>query len=110
MTLPHGIRSDDPTVPWKLLCGLAVEMCGGQPAFRKEAAILKRLVKQFGAPDVERMLRGALHLKWNTLRSLGSAEGIGRRWALEAFWQREKNKSWKPPEALSSIFAKWGAR
>lgn len=94
-------------VAWKHLCGLAVKLCGSQAAFRKEAVILKRLVQRFGAEEVERMLRGALHLGWNSLRGLYGPEGLGRRWALEAFWQREKRKDWEPPEALRAIFAKW---
>ena len=90
------------------MCGWAVQLCGGQEQFRREAAILKRLVKKFGPQDVEYMLKGALHLKWNTLRSLGSAEGLGRRWALEAYYQSEKKRDWRPPYSLRSIFAKLG--
>lgn len=108
MAAPHGLPDFDDTTVRKRLCGLAVELCGSQVAFKREAAILKRLVKKFGAQEVEHMLRGAKYLGWNTLRSLGSAEGLGRRWAVEAYWQREKRRDWKPPEALREIFAKWG--
>lgn len=72
---------------WAHLCGLAVAICGGQQAFRMQANILKRLVLRYGGPDVEVMLKGAQQLGWKDLRSLGSKEGLGRRWAQEAYWQ-----------------------
>ena len=89
---------------WKKLCGIAVKICGSQEAFKKEAAILKRLVRQYGAGDVEVMLKGAQVLKWRSLTSLGSKEGLGRRWAVEAYW-REHNaqRKWKAPERLKSV-------
>lgn len=86
---------------WKRLCGKAVALVGSQDAFRKEARILQRLVKQFGPDDVERMLLGAQLLGWDSLKSLGSAEGLGRRWALSAFWQSEN----KQPDRLASVAA-----
>lgn len=86
---------------WPRLCGQAVRLCGGQESFRKESNILKRLVKQFGMGEVERMLLGAQLLGWDSLKSLGSAEGLGRRWALTAFWQSEN----KQPDRLASVAA-----
>ena len=84
---------------WKRLCGKAVQLCGSQDAFRKEANILKRLVKQFGSSEAERMLAGARLLGWTSLRSLGSKDGLGRRWALAKFWEQEN----KAPDRLASV-------
>lgn len=91
---------------WKRLCGLAVQLCGSQEKFRRESAILKRLVRQYGAEDVERMIRGAQKLGWNSLLSLGSAEGLGRRMAIQQFWKAGD----KAPVANSirDIFRGWG--
>jgi hypothetical protein len=67
-----------------------VRLLGSQETFRKESNILKRLVKQYGHVEVERMLEGAYHLGWDSLRALGSAEGLGRRMALARYWQATK--------------------
>lgn len=91
---------------WRRLCGLAVQLCGSQEVFRRESAILKRLVQQYGAEDVERMLRGAKKMGWNSLRSLGSAEGLGRRMAIQAFWKEGKREA--PAESARDIFRRWG--
>lgn len=87
---------------WKMLCGLAVALVGGQAQFRIEARILKRLVLGYGAHDVECMIRGAQQLGWNTLRSLGSKDGLGRRWALEAYWQAQ-NQNRSAGKQLESV-------
>lgn len=89
------------------MCGLAVKICGGQDAFRKQANVLKRLVKQYGAKDVEIMLKGAQVLGWRDLVSLGSKEGTGRRWATTAYWHRQKQA---PPATLESLGALFKAR
>ena len=95
------------TPKWRMLCGLAVQVCGSQPAFRKESNILKRLVKQFGPEETERFLRGALLLRWSSLTSLGSADGLGRRWALATFWQSENHQ--KPQlESLAAVLKRKG--
>ena len=91
---------------WGRLCQLAVQLCGSQDAFRKESAILKRLVRQYGAEDVERMIRGAQALGWKSLRSLGSAEGLGRRMAIQQFWKAGEKEP--VAESLRSIFKGWG--
>ena len=87
-----------PPETWRRLCGKAVALTG-QTAFQHEARILQRLVRQFGPEETERMLEGARLLRWTTLRSLGSAEGLGRRWALERYWQ-ETNRA---PSRLASL-------
>jgi hypothetical protein len=92
---------------WMRLCGKAVTLCGSQEGFRKESNILKRLVKQFGASDVERMLVGAQLLGWTSLRSLGSKDGLGRRWALTKFWDSEKRQP-KRLESLGQTFKRLG--
>lgn len=85
---------------WPQLCGLAVQLCGGQSGFQPQARILARLVKQFGAQDVERMIRGAMALGWRDLKSIGSKDGLGRRWSLERYWQDQKKT---PVETLESV-------
>lgn len=84
---------------WRRLCGQAVALVGSQASFKKEANILKRLVQQYGSDDVERMIVGARLLNWTSLRSLGSKDGLGRRWALTRYWQSENKK----PDRLSQI-------
>lgn len=101
-----GYRFDDPSVPRKKLCGLAVQLCGSQKAFKGEAAILKRLVERYGPDEVEKMLRGAIKLGWDSLRALGSAEGTGRRMAIQAFWKEGKREA--PAESARDIFRRWG--
>ena len=106
---PHGIPAvDGSTVSWKHLCGLAVNLCGGQEQFRKQANILRRLVKMYGLHDVEVMVRGAALLGWKDLRGLYSKEGIGRRWAQTAYWNREKRAPAK--QTLESVAATLKAR
>lgn len=90
---------------WRRLCGKAVALCG-KATFRKESNILKRLVRQFGPDEVERMLLGAEWLGWSSLRSLGSKAGLGRRWAIEAYWRAENNRKTPLPESLGSILRK----
>jgi hypothetical protein len=91
---------------WRHLCGLAVELCGSQENFRPQARILKRLAQQYGPERVEHMLRGAIALRWDSLVSLGSADGLGRRMAEKAYWT-EQNKG-PMPESLKSIFRRLG--
>lgn len=93
--------TDEKRALWRSLCGLAVQLCGGQEQFKREANILRRLTKQYGPGEVEKMLRGAIGLRWNSLRSLGSMEGSGRRMAIEAYWKAQKRE--KAPESLRSI-------
>jgi hypothetical protein len=88
---------------WRALCGLALQLVGSQEKFRRESNCLKRLVKQYGAKEVSYMLRGALLLKWNSLLSLGSAEGSGRRMAREAYFATFKKGPAKLPEDLKAI-------
>lgn len=94
---------------WKKLCGQAVALVGSQEAFRKEARILQRLVKQFGPTTVEHMIAGAQLLHWTSLKSLGSADGLGRRWALARYWQEQNRHPAKLPERVKSILWKMAA-
>jgi hypothetical protein len=86
---------------WRSLCGVAVKICGGQAAFRLEANILKRLVLRYGMYEVETMLLGAQELGWRSLKGLGSRDGLGRRWARNAFWNGQKRG--KPLESLGAV-------
>ena len=87
---------------WPRLCGLAVKLVGSQEAFRREARILSRLVKKFGPLETERCLIGAQLMGWTSLRSLGSADGLGRRMASRAFWLNQEKRA---PQALESLGA-----
>lgn len=98
--------TDSEKIEWRRLCGLAVELCGSQEKFRRESAVLKRLVKQYGSEDVERMLRGAKKLGWTSLLSLGSAEGLGRRMAIQQFWKAAEKEP--VAESVRDIFKGWG--
>ena len=88
---------------WQRLCGQAVELVGGQEPFRREVNILKRLVKAYGAERVEIMLSGAKALRWRSLKSLGSAEGLGRRMAEQAYWQAQNQRKPGLPESVKAI-------
>ena len=88
---------------WRRLCGMAVQVVGGQEAFQREARILKRLVKNYGTERVEMMLGGARLLGWRSLRSLGSAEGLGRRMAETAYRHEQQRQNVKLPERVKRI-------
>ena len=94
---------------WTKLAGQAVQLCGGQQNFRKEAAVLKRLVTRFGTEDVERMMAGAKLLGWRSLLGLNSADGLGRRMALSKFWESENKKPARGTlESLGNAFKRLG--
>lgn len=93
------MSSQDST--WKKLYGLAEVLLRSPEVLKRELHIMARLYHKFGANEVERMLLGAQLLGWDSLKSLGSAEGLGRRWALTAFWQSEN----KQPDRLASVAA-----
>ena len=86
---------------WRTLCGKAVALTGSQAAFQREARILQRLVRGYGPEEVDHMLDGAAILHWRNLRSLGSKDGAGRRWALEAYWQHVNHE--RPRERMESL-------
>jgi hypothetical protein len=96
------VTSDEPT--WRRLCGLGVAICGSQEKFRRESNVLRRLVVRFGPSEVEHMLHGAKTLGWNSLIGLGGADGLGRRWALQAHWQAQKQGP--PMRSLGAILRK----
>jgi len=95
------------TTSWRRLCGLAVQLCGSQAKFKTEANILKRLVQQFGPSETERFLRGAQLMRWTSLTSLGSADGLGRRMALSRYWQ-DYNKQPSQIESLAKSLKRMG--
>lgn len=90
---------------WRRLCGLAVQLVGGQDAFRPEARILQRLVRAYGADRTEYMILGAQRIGWRSLRSLGSRDGLGRRLAEAAYWQNQNSRRTKQPQHIANIFA-----
>lgn len=75
---------------------------------RRNGSILKQLWKRYGPNEVEVMVRGAAQLGWKDLRGLWSKEGIGRRWAQAAYWQRENKAPAK--HSLESVAATLKAR
>ena len=75
---------------------------------RRNGSILKQLWKRYGPQEVEVMVKGAALLGWKDLRGLWSKEGIGRRWAQTAYWNREKRAPAK--QTLESVAATLKAR
>ena len=92
---------------WKFLCGLVRSSFWKDRkdteewAFRRDCSILKALVRRFGVPDTEVMIRGAVLLGWRDLRAVHAATGIGRRWASSAYWEHV-NKS-KGPARIQQL-------
>lgn len=94
---------------WRRLWELAEVMLGSPEVLKTECAILSRLYRRFGAPDVERMLQGAMLMRWSSLTSLGSADGLGRRMALTRYWQEQQKHPAKLPERVRAILRTMGA-
>ena len=80
----------------------------GRPALPRNGSIVKQLWKRYGPSEVEVMVKGAALLGWKDLRGLWSKEGIGRRWAQTAYWNREKRAPAK--QTLESVAATLKAR
>ena len=80
-------------------------LCGSQRAFAKQAQILRRLFKGLGFEETEHLLEGARLLGWHELRSLGSKDGAGRRWAKEAYWRHQNSRGNKGslPESVKDV-------
>ena len=74
----------------------------------RNGSIVKQLWKRYGPSEVEVMVKGAALLGWKDLRGLWSKEGIGRRWAQTAYWNREKRAPAK--QTLESVAATLKAR
>jgi len=70
---------------------------------KRNGSILRQLWKRYGPSEVEVMVKGAALLGWKDLRGLYSKEGIGRRWAQTAYWNREKRAPAKTLNALGDI-------
>lgn len=68
----------------------------------RNGSICKALIRKYGADEVEVMVQGAAQLGWKDLRALNAAEGVGRRWATAAYWQRV-NTAERPRERLEGI-------
>jgi hypothetical protein len=79
----------------------------GRENLPRNGSITKRLVKKFGVQEAEYMIRGAALLGWKDLRGLYSKEGIGRRWALTAWWHRQKRAP-ADLERLGAAFKRLG--
>lgn len=93
---------------WGRLYGIALGYVGSEEALKGERHILKRLFVKFGPEDVERMIRGAQLLGWRSLVSLGSKEGVGRRWALEAYWRTQNQRGVRMPEIIKQVMREAG--
>lgn len=68
----------------------------------RNGSIVKALIRKYGADEVEVMVQGAAQLGWTDLRALNAAEGVGRRWATAAYWQRV-NTAERPRERLEAL-------
>ena len=49
------------------------------------------------------MVQGARILGWRSLKSLGSAEGLGRRLAESAYWREQNRPKGGMPESVKAI-------
>lgn len=75
----------------------------------QSGSILKALLRRWRPDDVEAMIRGAAQLGWRNLLGLNSREGLGRRWAQVAFWDRQKRPpAGQTPEPLKRILRSMG--
>lgn len=71
----------------------------------KNGSIVKQLIRKWGIDEVEVMVKGAALLKWQDLRAINSADGVGRRWAQAAYWQSQNARGHAPkmPERVREI-------
>ena len=104
--LTESLHMSSQEPAWRRLWELAEVLLGSTERLKKECAILKRLVQQFGPGETERFLRGAQLMRWTSLTSLGSADGLGRRIALAKFWQNENTHPLKGPQSFGAILRK----
>ncbi len=75
----------------------------GRENLGRNGSILKALWKKWPEREVEAMVRGAALLGWKDLRTVNSAEGLGRRMAMAKYWETENRKPAKLPERVKSI-------
>ena len=80
----------------------------GREALKRNGSCVKALWKKWGARNTEAMVKGAALLGWPDLRTINSADGLGRRMALAKFWAQENTRPPKMPERLLSIFQRLG--
>jgi hypothetical protein len=80
----------------------------GRDAMARNGSIVKALFKRWPEPEVEAMVRGAALLGWQDLRAIYAAEGVGRRWAMAAYWNQENRKKTVVPESVKAIFRSMG--
>ena len=94
---------------WRFLCGVLRKTLWQNRAdssewtFRQELSIVKQLVKRWGMRETEAMIRGAHLLGWTDLRAVNATDGVGRRWALTAYWQEQNRHGGKIPERVRKI-------
>lgn len=74
----------------------------------RNGSIVKALFKRWPERDVEAMVRGAALLGWQDLRAIYAAEGVGRRWAMAAYWSRENKRDVVVPDSVKAIFRSMG--
>ena len=74
---------------------------------KRNGSILKALVRRWGIQETNYMVRGANLLHWPSLYALNAEEGIGRRWAVAAFWDSQK-KGGPSLEAVGQMLRKAG--
>jgi len=95
--------------PWNALAGFVREHFHGELSVERNLSIAARLVKRWGIVETSHVVEGAALLGWKDLRGLNGPDGIGFRWAKEAYWRdRNKRQNWKPPEPLKQIFKEMG--
>lgn len=78
----------------------------GREQMARNGSILKALFRRWPEREVEAMVKGAALLKWEDLRAIYASEGVGRRWAMAAYWQSQK----QVPDRLESLGAVFKAK
>ena len=69
----------------------------------RDASVVKQQLKKRSAGEVEAMIRGAHQLGWKDLRAINSADGLGRRIAVAAYWPAQNQRVGKLPEQVGAI-------
>ena len=80
----------------------------GRENLPRNGSIVKALWKRWPERDVEAMVRGAAALGWQDLRTVNSADGLGRRMAMARYWQEQQKHPTKLPERVRAILRSLG--
>lgn len=74
----------------------------------RNGSMLRNLYRRFREDEVEAMVKGAKLLGWRDLRAIHAKDGLGRRWAMQRFWDGEKRAHPTTLKALGDILHQRG--